>query len=600
MDDRIIENALLGLAEARRTDFEEFSMDNRALWDSIPQSVRNEVLEEARTISFTKDDYIPLSLYQDFLKTGNRKRYEDVYFAKRRKLSILVLAQCLSNDESFISMIEEGIWAILSEPTWTIPAHNGYVRDTEQLSAPLLERPVLDLFACETGEILALSACVLGGRINPILRADIHSELERRIALPYITDNFWWMGSSGPLNNWSPWCTQNVLIACLSNPRLDAKSRMKVVKQATVTLDSFMASYDEDGGCDEGAGYYHAAALALFGAMSVLERSTGRDFTPVYHNSKTRAMAGYIEDVFIAEDLYLNYADCSPKAGTLSVREYIFAKATGNSAMAHHAALDVMKYGWQEGDNSYNLFYKLLALSNYNEVAAEAERPVSFAPKPYTHFTKTQMSIYREKGLVFAIKGGCNGESHNHNDVGSMILYNGTRPLLVDIGVETYTKTTFSEDRYTLEPMQSLWHNVVNFPPLQQHDGPQFRSQEILSDESTCILDLTKAYEEGKGLDRYIRKVHFNRAEGSIEVEEEMEATATPVLSLITQEKPEIIKDGIDFESFTIHFTKGFAKVESEVKPITDARLRQAWPEKLYRTLVTLDGSAKWTITIKH
>jgi hypothetical protein len=43
-----------------------------------------------------------------------------------------------------------------------------------------------------------------------------------------------------------------------------------------------------------------------------------------------------------------------------------------------------------------------------------------------------------------AIKGGNNGESHNHNDVGSFIIYTDGEPLFIDPGVGEYTAKTFS------------------------------------------------------------------------------------------------------------------------------------------------------------
>ena len=176
---RIIEETLLGLEKANVIGFHDFSIGNRQLWDNLPDDIRKGIIIDGENIRFTNNDYIPLSLFRNFKATGNRKTFEDVYFAKRRKLSDAVIAECAENEGRFISVIEEGIWSLLSEPSWVIPAHNSYVRDTEQLDTPLTERPVLDLFACETGEILALTAAVLGRKLNPIILKNIYSELER-------------------------------------------------------------------------------------------------------------------------------------------------------------------------------------------------------------------------------------------------------------------------------------------------------------------------------------------------------------------------------------------------------------------------------------
>lgn len=579
-------------------DFHEFHISNRGLWDNLPEDIVKDVLQKADSGDVISGAYLPLSLFRLFRKTGDRVSFEKVYFDKRRIIGDLVIAECIGNDGRFIEKIEEAVWALLSEPAWVIHAHNSYIRDTEQLDAPLLERPVLDLFACETGEILALTRCVLSGRLSPVIEKDIEHALYTRIVLPYINDSFWWMGGCGPLNNWSPWCTQNVLIAALSLDRLDERERFKVIRQATTTLDSFMASYGDDGGCDEGASYYHAAALALFGALVVLEKACGVPFDGLWNDRKLKAMAYFVEAVHVDDDIYLNYADCSPKAGRLKAREYLFAKMTGLEDMMHHAALDYMATGWREEDNDYNLFYKLLGLSCHDGIEREAARDVSFHKPAFMYFGKTQMGIWRHEGITFSIKGGCNGESHNHNDVGSLILYDGVKPLLVDIGVETYTKTTFSPMRYTLKPMQSGYHNLVNFPPIEQKDGEDFKAGDVHMDEGGAHLDLTGAYPCDDRLKRYERSVSFDWPQRSISITEDFECGVPAVLTLMSQEKPSPQCGRIVYDSFTIEL-EGPSEATVEPFPVTDERLRKAWPDMLYRTLVVLKGSTTWKIHVK-
>ena len=47
-------------------------------------------------------------------------------------------------------------------------------------------------------------------------------------------------------------------------------------------------------------------------------------------------------------------------------------------------------------------------------------------------------------GFFFGAKGGFNAESHNHNDVGSCVMYFDGKPCLIDLGREEYTAKTFS------------------------------------------------------------------------------------------------------------------------------------------------------------
>ena len=585
----LIDKALGREARAGRIGF------RRDAIRKIPEKVKAEIIARAEKDAKEGFPYLPLSLYRDFYATGRRNEYQEPYFQKRRLLSDLVIAEAIEGRSRFIPLIEEGIWSLLSEPAWTIPAHNTYIRDAEQADTPLISRPILELFHCETGEILSLTSSILSDSLSPILREDIEYALRTRILEPYITDHFWWMGNDGPLNNWAPWCTQNVLLSVLTLP-LSGKEAGKVLRTAVSTLDLYISSFPEDGGCDEGASYYHAAALALWGALHVLALSTGNDMHDVFADSKIKAMAEYIEKVHVSGDIYLNFADCSPKAGHLTAREYLFGKAVGSQALLHHAALDA-KADWRESDNDYNLFYKYIALSAWQEIEEEAGRKAVIEKPRFTAFSSTGLAIYRANGITFAIKGGHNGESHNHNDAGSIILYKGERPCLIDIGVETYTKTTFSKDRYTLLPMRSTYHNLVNFPPLEQHDGEEYRAETLMMSEKGASFDLTGAYESGKGLRKYARSVSFDG--DSISITEAFDSDNPAVLSLLSTEKPAIDGRSVIWESFSATFS-GEIDGSVETIEISDARLRAAWPERIYRALITLPGPVSWTIGFKE
>ena len=111
----------------------------------------------------------------------------------------------------------DGLYLILEETSWCLPAHNSYIRDTKQLPLPSDKKPVIDLFSAETAAILAIAGLLLRDellRISPFINEYIENELRRRIFSPYLSEHFWWMGNGRePLCNWTPWITQNVLIA---------------------------------------------------------------------------------------------------------------------------------------------------------------------------------------------------------------------------------------------------------------------------------------------------------------------------------------------------------------------------------------------------
>lgn len=100
---------------------------------------------------------LPLSLWLDFTHTGRRTPWETAYFSRRARLCALVSAECVEHKGRFLDEIADTVWAICEESAWQLPAHNSYVRDTPQLPLPDTTRPIVDLFAAETGALLALT-----------------------------------------------------------------------------------------------------------------------------------------------------------------------------------------------------------------------------------------------------------------------------------------------------------------------------------------------------------------------------------------------------------------------------------------------------------
>ena len=108
-----------------------------------------------------------------------------------------------------------------------------------------------------------------------------------------------------------------------------------------------------------------------------------------------------------------------------------------------------------------------------------------------------------------ATKGGHNNESHNHNDIGTFTLYVDGIPMFVDAGVGTYTKHTFSKDRYTIWSMRSDWHNLPVINGIYQHEGAAFRSADAAvsfkKSSSRMTLDISGAYDEESDCKSWVR-----------------------------------------------------------------------------------------------
>ena len=581
------------------------TLSDRKAWTSIPKDYLNQLIKDGE--SYLGYDYplLPAASYMEFVRNGNRSRFQDKYYARRYALNALVLAECAEGQGRFIDDIVNGIMAICEESGWQIPAHNRLYNQT-QVCLPDQEYPVLDLFAAETGAVLAVAVYLLGEQldaISPVIQRRVYKEIQQRIVNPYLSDRFFWIGgwNEGTVNNWNPWITQNVLLSVFLGLPLDDYQRQLVYVQAARSLEYFLDGYSEDGCCDEGPSYYRHAALCFFNAMEVLNGITAGAFEYIYTLPRIKNMAAYLYNNHVGDGYYANYGDASHVLDPSGAREYLFAKKVGHEAMMAYAAHDHKRE--QKLPVIYNLYYRVQQAFTEGELREAAERLKSSVPGD-VWYPSAGLLIVRDQRLFLAAKMGDNDDSHNHNDTGSLIIYKDNRPFLIDVGVETYTKFTFSEARYTIWTMQSAWHNVINFGDVQQLPGEKYRAEvkraEIKKDSAVIEAELKSAYPEGT-IGSYVRTVRLEKGIG-ISVEDRLDQLpAGTYLTFMTAEAPVwyqeerggVLKVG-PLGEIKI---EGDGYVEIERIEMTDPKLNHEWGEALYRTRFFMkEPKVKWSI----
>jgi len=199
-----------------------------------------------------------------------------------------------------------------------------------------------------------------------------------------------------------------------------------------------------------------------------------------------------------------------------------------------------------------------------------------------------------QEGLYLAAKGGHNDESHNHNDVGNFILYYNGQPAIIDVGVGTYTRKTFSNERYEIWTMQSQYHNTPTINGVQQKPGKQYSAKNVAFDnrgrELRFQADIAGAYPEEAMVHNWYRTFSFRRGK-SITVTEDFRLKknqGVTSVNFMTCLKPEKVSDelvrlkGGDF-SLVLKYDPKKTDVKIEKRQIEDARLKNNWGESLYR-----------------
>lgn len=598
MESRFLEAANTFLAENK--DLQRFipfpAGADRTAYEQLPPNLKQRLIAEGEACLDYRYPPIYATDFMAFRRTGNRVDFEHVYFERRYHLNSLVLAECVEHKGRFLDQIINGIFLLCEESAWQLPPHNSYERNQPQEILPDAARPVLDLFACETGAQLACIYYLLReslDAVSPFLTARILSELNRRIFKPYLGCHFWWMGQGEePMCNWTPWCTQNVLIAAfLADCSQD--TRKAVLKKAAASCDYFLKDYGEDGCCDEGAHYFRRAGLCLDAAADLMNRVTDGAFSRLYEWSKIKNVASYIENVHVDGRYYFNFADCSPVPGPSGVREFLFGKHTGQPALMLFAAKDfrtAQEEIYQEETYRLSLYYRLQNAFYYSEVMAyDISAPVVHRD---IYYPSIGLFIARSKSFCLAVKAGDNDDNHNHNDTGSLTLYKNGRPVLVDIGVESYTGKTFSAERYEIWTMQSGYHNLPSIEGLDQHAGSRYCAEDVTyrldKDRAEISMELIQAYPLPESGHSYRRQVLLDKKSDCVTLKDTTDC-GNVILNFITCEKPEMQGQGsvINIKDAGLEF-RGAQLLTIETLPITDPRLQAAWEHDLYRIRMTM------------
>ena len=223
------------------------------------------------------------------------------------------------------------------------------------------------------------------------------------------------------------------------------------------------------------------------------------------------------------------------------------------------------------------------------------------------------------EGLFLAAKGGHNNESHNHNDIGNFIVYSDGRPVLVDAGVDDYTRKTFRDSRYEIWTMRSGYHSLPTINGILQKEGEKYSASEVeysqKEDGATLRLDISRAYPTEAGVRSWVRAVDFvNGDRITVTDSYELEIANEICMSLLTpcdviQEVPGRLDlketdfgKGFVSGSAMVGYDSGMFEVTQEKVPIDGDRLTKVWGDCLTKiTLTAMDPKLQdeWVLRIR-
>lgn len=574
---------------------------DRNFWQSLPEEVKRQAVAQAEA----RLDYVWRSVtvtsYLDFARKGIR-RPNDLHIAERYStLADLMFGELIEGKGRFLDQIADGVWSLCEQSTWVATAHIYW--QLSGTAVPDIDRRTIDLSGGMTANTLAWAYYFFKedlGKLSPTIPQRLRAELNRHTLDVYLNrDDMFWLGfrEGAQVNNWNPWCNFNVLTTALlveENP----ERRAAIVKKTIRSVDQFINFFKPDGGCEEGPSYWTHAAGMMNNYLEVLKGySQGK--IDLFGEQRIKNIGLYIANAHIDSLYFVNFADAKAKASPGASTVFRYGRNIGDSTMMRFGSYLGTLTGFVENPLSGTMDQRLKTAFIYKDMCAA--RPVAPLYRS-VWMDGIEVAVARTEGgsaegLTLAAKGGYNAESHNHNDVGSFILYVDGQPVMVDAGVGTYTAATFDHRRYTIWMMQSEFHNLPVINGFGQKDGGQYRSRNVKHTDNGRVmnfsLDMAGAYPAEAGCRSWVRDYRFDRRRNTFTLTDtyDLSEVEGPVaLNFLTCGTVASGRGGVEIQSGdkTLRMAFDLSKYEltTEAVELTDPRLSNIWGERLTRIVL--------------
>ena len=607
--------------------------EDRKAWDELLGDEARKLIKQGESLLDFEWKVIPASSYLAFERTGDRRAMENPEGANRGALIKLILAELAEGKGRFIDQIANGVWQASQQYSWVLSAHQSHQRTKRAL--PDMREHFIDLASGRFGSIVSIAYHFFHeefDKLDPSISYAVEQAVKRNILDPYLDPAElranWWLGlaSANPtLNNWTPWCNSDVMLSFLLMEK-DQERLDRAIAQSVKSMDRFLNYIQKDGACEEGPGYWGAAAGKLYDWLQILYDASGGNFS-VFDNDRIRRMGEFVSRAYIGDRYVVNFADASAVQDVPNELVWNYGHAVGSSEMTNFAL-------YRMADRKNNRFkmpvyqnndaYRGIENMRFNPLIRQAVDSLNRELKSHsmeeilqslrgdvptaTWYPETEMCFMHNASQWFlGTKGGYNDESHNHNDIGTCVLYIRDIPVLVDAGVGTYTKQTFSKDRYSIWSMQCDWHNLPMINGVAQPFGRKYRARNAQCNlkQGTFSLELAGAYPEEAACRSWVRAYRLTmKGTPTLTITDTYalnERVAADIEHFLV--KGEVLLPGEQFEGRTIaegelliRCPEGITvrmtyprtlKASVDVQELTDPKLSKVWGPSLRRINLT-------------
>ncbi|MBO5262567.1 MAG: heparinase II/III family protein [Clostridia bacterium] len=483
---------------------------------------------------YEKANIVPMpvtfSKLRMFSECGERYEFEEAYNQHLDKLVMCAYMAIIYGDEKYIREVDDCIYDVLSIYNWALSAHIPDLNEENYYE--------LDLASTAHGATFAIIYKLLGDKIHPQLKKRIVTELRRRILDPFKAQAWHW---EDRYNNWTSVCAgfTGITLMLMFPEEFD-----KLLPRFNENMRKYYEGFPDDGVCLEGPGYWGYGFVSFLAYALVLKDYT-RGEIDYFKLPKTKKIAFFYQNTVLDKDVITSYGDCPMDVKTSAVLFHILKKEYGKDfyiPTESRLALPVSP-----------LIHPLLYIEYYDPDLLEDSVPLGEC-----YMENAGWYVKRTPYYAIGAKGGTNGESHNHNDVGSFVFSKNNKQVFIDMGGRPYTKDYFTSDRYKYLETSSRGHNVPIINGQYQANVRETRSYTSL-ENGVFRVDFRELYDIPQ-LKSLVREYRCEDSRVTIRDTFKIDGGGTFTERLVSFDKPQIIDGEILVGGVKVKFDKHLAK----------------------------------------